>query len=165
MAARGSAHSSARRPGRLCWRGCSPSLGRGASRKALFPLCPAGFTLRRAGTMRGSRLRGERGQAPGQRGPGHEISHSSSDGEGSEGPGRLRHLCRPTVPRSPLLPPPASESCQEGTAPRGRAGSIPAGLSPSLRSGRWDAWEGVPVLLPLCQSKDTPMGWGTAAKI
>lgn len=90
--------------------------------------------------MRGSRLRGERGQAPGQRGPRREISHSRNDGEGSEsseGPGRLQRFCRPTALQSPLLPPPASESHQEGTASRGRAGSIPAGLSPSLRSGRW----------------------------
>lgn len=134
------ARSNPRRAGCLCRRGCSPLLGRGASRKAPFPLCPAGFTLRRAGTMRGSRLRGERGQAPGQRGPRREISHSRSDGEGSEsseGPGRLQRLCRPTVLQSPLLLPPASESHQEGTASQGQAGSIPVGLSPSLRSGQW----------------------------
>lgn len=79
--------------------GCGPALGAGASRKAPFPLCPAGFALRGARTMRGSCLRGERGQAPGQRGPRCEISRSRSNSEGGEAPGR----CTLSVAPQPVL--------------------------------------------------------------
>lgn len=91
--------------------------------------------------MRGSRLRGEHSQVLGQRGPRREISHRRSDGGSSEGPG---WLCRGLThtPMVPTLPWPASESCQEGKAAQGEAGPVPAGLSPSLRSGWWDARDG-----------------------
>lgn len=79
--------------------GCGPALGAGASRKAPFPLCPAGFALRGARTMQGSCLRGERGQAPGQRGPRCEISRSRSNSKGGEAPGR----CTLSVAPQPVL--------------------------------------------------------------
>lgn len=97
------------------WQRLQPlAVGRGASRKGPFPLCPAGFTLCGAGTMRGSGLRGERGQARGQRGPRREISPSEGHSQ---------------LPSVPTLPPPPSRGCLEGT-PWGQARFVPAQPQP-----------------------------------
>lgn len=146
----------------------APLTRQGCFRKAPFPLCPAGFTVYRAGTMEGSRLRGECGQGSGQRGLRREISHGRSDSEGSESSVGLAGCDTCVDPRfhSPHCCHHQQESCQEGTVPWGRAGSAPARLSPSLRSGRWDAQAGcLCASVALSKSKVPPAGWGTAARI
>lgn len=117
--------------------------------------------------MRGSRLRGERGQAPGQRGPRRGISRSRSNSEGGEGstdPGRPRR----GLAHAAAVPTLAATSKRElpgGHSTRGPRRIRPSGAQPqpeewSVGCAGWGGWGGcLCASLALSESKDTPTGW------